>query len=255
MRAGRGLRDGRARPRSLELVFDAAAARGDDRRRCPRRTARSRPAAPTRVLQARRARRRGRARPRARPSRRRAGARARARRRASTSRSCSTPTGSTRSPAALERPARGARCADGPHPARGRARRGCSEVDSSEVEARAPAPRARGGRARRARSSCSRATTRSSPRPAGRVASAAAARRRSPPPAPATCSPGVIARDARQGPRRRSTPRAPGVALHAARRPARGARRTAADGRDRLGRDRGAAAPPCSRVGSRGRCH
>ena len=67
------------------------------------------------------------------------------------------------------------------------------EPDATEIERPASGARSASAAERGAgRSSCSRATTRSSPRPTAAWRSAAAAPRRSPPPAPATCSPGVI---------------------------------------------------------------
>ena len=168
MRAGRGLRH-RARARVAEPRLRAAAARGDDACRCPTRTgALTRPALD------------GRARARATaPMRSCSGpglgraSRARSRWPASSARGrrcrcCSTPTASTRTRARLEALA-GARRADGAHPARRRA--GAAAGDRQRRDRRARLRCAREAAAAPARSSCSRATTRSSPAPDGRVGS------------------------------------------------------------------------------------
>ena len=82
-------------------------------------------------------------------------------------------------------------CADGADPARGRA--GTPAGARLGGRRRAPAGlRPRGGASAAARWCCSRATTRSWPRPRARWRSAPAARRRWPRRAPATCSPGLI---------------------------------------------------------------
>ena len=109
-------------------------------------------------------------------------------------------------------------------------------VPSAQVGAQRLASRARGGRALGRRSSCSRATTRSSPRPNGRVAvtrgrAARAGHRR----ARATCSPGSIGAMLATG-LARSPPRAPLCAC--TRSPRRPRRRRRARRRDRLRRGR-----------------
>ena len=138
------------------------------------------------ALKAIRARRRGRARPGARPrarARRRSRASCAARRRAAGDRRRRPQRARRR----ISRTLAAAALADRPHAARGRARP-AARLDSAEVGARAPRARARGGRARAARSSCSRATTRWSPRPTGRVRGLAAAAR----PALATAGTGDV---------------------------------------------------------------
>ena len=176
-------------PAELEPIFEVEADRGDvgrlpERRRAPRPR---RP--PSAILEAAERRRRGRPRARARPRRRR---------RSSSSRELAAPDRGAagdrrRRPQRARRSARAARRprrADGAHPARGRARRACWRRDSDEVGAHRLRSARRGGERARAPSSCSRATTRSSPTASASRSSTVSRARRSRRPGPATCSPG-----------------------------------------------------------------
>ena len=99
--------------------------------------------------------------------------------------------------------------ADGPHAARGRARPAARGRLAARSAARRLRPRARGRRALPRRSSCSRATTRSSPRPTGRVAVSPRRRARAGHGGHRRRALRRHRRDARQGPARRRTPPAP----------------------------------------------
>ena len=202
MRAGAGYVTVAA-PASLEPDVRGAAARGDDGRRCPTRTARSaaRPWRP--ALRGDRPGRRRRARPGHRAAPRRAQALARAlvephrraagarRRRAQRAR---------RAPRGPAAPAAGRRSS----PRTRASWRGCSRSTREEVDrarlhhARAAAARARARRRAQGRRHARRRARRAASR------SRAAARPRSPPRARATSSSGVIGGDAGQGPRARA---------------------------------------------------
>ena len=154
-------------PGSLSAIFEVRLLEVDDARRCPTTTAPCRRRAPSRAGGGR-ARRRARRSARAWAAReRRAGVRARRGRARAGAAACSTPTGSTPTPGAWTTcAAREAPTVLTPHAGElgrllGRRR--------DEVDARRLHHAREAAAARAARSSCSRATTRSSPSPDGRV--------------------------------------------------------------------------------------